>query len=47
MNWIKKLFGIKSKGKFEVVYTERGIWDIKITSSVTATDYCVFEILVY
>jgi hypothetical protein len=45
MNWIKKLFGIKSKGKFEVVYTERGIWDIKVTSSVTVTEFCVFEIL--
>ena len=46
MKWLNKLFGIKPKGVFEVVYSKGGTWNISYGSEgKTYNEYCHFDIL--
>lgn len=45
MKWLKKLLNIKSKGKFILVYSKSGVWNIgNNRGNKTYNEYCHFDI---
>ncbi len=46
MNWLKKLFNIFNKGKYEIVYSTYGTWQITFGKGFGySNEYCNYEIL--
>jgi hypothetical protein len=43
MKWLSNLF--KGKGKYEVVYSKSGTWDISLDNAGNYNEYCHYDIL--